>query len=64
MKEPNLVGDCINEMKNACSLPITIKTRIGYNDFENYEYLKKFITIIKKAGAKTFIIHARRAISR
>ena len=35
MKEPNLVGDCINEMKNATKLPITIKTRIGYNDIES-----------------------------
>ena len=62
MKEPNLVGECINEMKNACSLPITIKTRIGFDDYEDYEYLKKFLTIIKNAGSETFIIHARRAI--
>ena len=62
MKEPNLVGECINEMKNACSLPITAKTRIGFDDYEDYEYLKKFITIIKNAGSETFIIHARRAV--
>ena len=62
IKEPELVGECVGEMKNACNLPITIKTRIGYDDNENYEYLKKFIDIIKKAGCKTFIVHARRAI--
>ena len=62
MKEPNLVGECVNEMKNASSLPVTVKTRIGLDNNENYEFLKKFLTIIKKAGAKTFIIHARRAI--
>ena len=62
MKEPNLVGECVNEMKNASNLPVTVKTRIGYDDYENYEYLKKFLAIIKNAGAKTFIIHARRAI--
>ena len=62
MKEPNLVGDCISEMKNACNLPITIKTRIGYDNFEDYEFLKKFLTTIKDAGSNTFIIHARRAI--
>ena len=62
MKEPNLVGDCINEMKNASNLPITVKTRIGYDNFEDYEYFKKFLTIIKKSGTKTFVIHARRAI--
>ena len=62
MKEPSLVGDCVSEMKNACGLPITIKTRIGYDDIEDYEYLKKFISVINKAGSNTFIIHARRAI--
>ena len=62
MKEPNLVGECVNEMANVTSLPITVKTRIGIDDIEDYEYLKKFITIIKNAGTKTFIIHARRAI--
>ena len=62
MKEPNLVGDCINEMINACNIPITVKTRIGFDEFENYEYLKKFLSIIKKAGVKTFVIHARKAV--
>jgi len=62
MKEPNLVGDCISEMKNSCNLPITIKTRIGYDDIEDYQYLKNFLSIINKAGSKTFIIHARRAL--
>jgi len=62
MKEPNLVGDCISEMKNSCKLPITIKTRIGYDDIEDYEYLKNFLNIINESGSKTFIIHARRAL--
>ena len=62
MKEPNLVGDCVNEMANSSKLPISIKTRIGYDNYENYEFLKKFISTIKKAGSNIFIIHARRAI--
>ena len=62
MKEPNLVGECVNAMKRSSNLPVTVKTRIGYDDHEDYEYLKKFLTIIKNAGAENFIIHARRAI--
>ena len=62
MKEPNLVGECINAMSNATKLPISAKTRIGYNDLEDYDFLKNFILKIKNAGAKKFIIHARRAI--
>jgi len=62
MKEPNLVADCLNKMQTVCKLPITIKTRIGYDDVEDYENLYKFIEILKKTGIKTFIIHARKAI--
>ena len=62
MKEPNLVADCLDKMQSACKLPITIKTRIGYDDVEDYENLYKFIEILKKTGIKTFIIHARKAM--
>ena len=62
MKEPDLVAECVNAMVNATKLPISIKTRIGYNDIEDFEFLKNFITTIKKAGSNKFIIHARRAI--
>ena len=62
MKEPDLVADCISAMSNATKLPISAKTRIGYNDIENFEFLKNFILKIKNAGSKKFIIHARRAI--
>ncbi len=62
MKEPNLVGECINEMSNSCTIPISAKTRIGYNGIEDYDFFKSFIEIIKKAGSNIFIIHARRAI--
>ena len=62
MKEPNLVAECVNTMVNATKLPVSIKTRIGYNDIEDFEFLKKFIETIKIAGSKKFIIHARRAI--
>ncbi len=62
MKEPDLVAECISAMSNATKLPISAKTRIGYNDIENFEFLKSFILKIKNAGSKKFIIHARRAI--
>ena len=62
MKEPGLVGDCIVEMKKNCKIPISIKTRIGYDNIEDYSFLKKFIETIKLAGSNIFIIHARKAI--
>jgi tRNA-dihydrouridine synthase A len=62
MKEPDLVSECINEMVNSCKIPVTAKTRIGYDDIEDFEYLNNFINKMKFAGCKTFILHARKAI--
>ena len=62
MQEPELVGRCIEAMVKATKLPVTIKTRIGYNEIENFEFLKSFIQTTKDAGSKKFIIHARKAL--
>ncbi len=62
MKEPNLVADCLSKMKSSTKLPVTIKTRIGYDNVEDYENFYNFISKIKSTGVKTFIIHARKAM--
>jgi tRNA-dihydrouridine synthase A len=62
IKEPDLVSECINEMVNSCKIPVTAKTRIGYDDVEDFDYLNSFINKMKAAGSKTFILHARKAI--
>tara|TARA_B100001741_G_C16540499_1_gene594098 strand:- start:766 stop:1650 length:885 start_codon:yes stop_codon:yes gene_type:complete len=62
IKEPDLVAECINEMINCCKIPVTAKTRIGYDEVENFEYLNSFIKKISNAGCKTIILHARKAI--
>ena len=62
MKEPDLVSECINEMVNSCKIPVSAKTRIGFDDVEEFDYLNNFVLKIKEAGCKTFIIHARKAI--
>ncbi len=62
IKEPNLVADCLNEMQLSTKLPVTVKTRIGYDQVEDYESLINFIKTLKSTGIKTFIIHARKAM--
>jgi len=62
IKEPNLVADCLSEMQAKTSLPVTVKTRIGYDQVEDYEHLYNFINTLKSTGIKTFIIHARKAM--
>ena len=62
IKEPNLVVDCLNEMQAKTKLPVTVKTRIGYDDVEDYESLFNFINLLKLTGVKTFVIHSRKAM--
>ena len=62
MKEPELVAECINSMVNSCKIPVTAKTRIGFDHVESFEYLNNFINKMHKAGTKTFILHARKAM--
>ena len=49
-------------MINSCKIPVTAKTRIGFDNVENFDYLNSFIKRISDSGCKTIILHARRAI--
>ena len=62
MKEPDLVAECISAMVNSCKIPVTAKTRIGFDDIESFEYLNNFIHKMRDVGTKTFILHARKAM--
>ncbi len=61
MAQPDLVAECIDKMKAACELPVTIKCRIGIDDQDEYEDLQRFVNTTKDAGCETFIVHARKA---
>ena len=61
MKEPETVARCIEAMRSAISIPVTIKSRIGIDDSEDYAFLESFLRINKDAGCDHFIIHARKA---
>jgi tRNA-dihydrouridine synthase A len=62
MAEPQLVAECIDAMKQAVSIPVTVKTRIGIDDQDSYQFLTDFIGPIAEKGCDAFIIHARKAL--
>ena len=62
MLEPNLVGDCLKNMQDAVSIPVSIKCRLGIDENISYEFLYNFISIVKESGINIFIIHARNGI--
>ena len=61
MKEPKLVAKCISQMKEATTLPVTVKCRIGVDDMDQNIHLDNFINEVSSGGCNTFIIHARKA---
>jgi tRNA-dihydrouridine synthase A len=62
MAEPNLVADCVKAMRDAVSIDVTVKHRIGINDIDSYDFVRDFVGTVAQAGCKTFIVHARNAI--
>ncbi len=61
MAEPELVADCVRAMVEATELPVTVKTRTGIDDQDDYERLQGFVAAVSDAGCRVFIIHARKA---
>ena len=62
MSNTELVSDCVNKIQSTVKIPVTVKTRIGIDNQDSYEFLENFIKTISQAGCNTFIIHARKAI--
>lgn len=62
MAAPQKIADCVRAMRDAVDVPVTVKTRIGIDEQDSYEFLLQFIEIVAGAGCKTFIVHARKAV--
>ncbi|WP_183380980.1 MULTISPECIES: tRNA dihydrouridine(20/20a) synthase DusA [unclassified Herbaspirillum] len=62
MAEPGLVADCVKAMRDAVSIDVTVKHRIGIDDVDSYDFVRDFVGIIAEAGCETFIVHARNAV--
>lgn len=61
MLNPSLVAECIAAMAAQVRIPVTVKCRIGVDEFDSSENLHHFLWLVSQAGCKTFIIHARKA---
>ena len=61
MKEANLVKQCLEGMKSETSIDVSLKCRIGVDEFDTYEFFKSFISTVIESGIKIIFIHARKA---
>jgi tRNA-dihydrouridine synthase A len=64
MRDADLVARCVEAMRNAVRVPVSVKTRIGVDDDDGYEFLAAFIGRVAAAGCRIFIVHARKALLR
>ncbi|MBL1320194.1 MAG: tRNA dihydrouridine(20/20a) synthase DusA [Methylophaga sp.] len=61
MAQPKLVAEGVAAMSAEVSIPITVKTRLGIDKLDSYDFLADFITQVAHAGCDIFILHARKA---
>ena len=61
MREPELVADCFAAMRDAVSIPVTIKCRLGVDAQDEVADLQRFIETIAARGCTIFVVHARKA---
>ena len=61
MAQPHRVAECVAAMGEACTLPITVKHRIGIDDQDSYSELLHFVDVVAAAGCQRFAVHARKA---
>jgi tRNA-dihydrouridine synthase A len=61
MLERERVADCVRAMRAAVAVPVTVKTRLGVDEHDSYEFVRDFVAAVAAAGCTTFIVHARKA---
>ncbi len=61
MAEPALVADGVKAMRDAVSIPVTVKHRIGIDRSDDYGFVRDFVGTVAAAGCEVFIVHARNA---
>jgi len=62
MAEPALVADCVRAMRDAVSVPVTVKHRLGLDYDDSYGFVRDFVGAVFEAGCRVFIVHARNAV--
>lgn len=62
MKDVLTVKNCLQEMMVSTNKEVTVKIRLGVDDYDTENYLDNFVYELSKVGVKTFYVHARIAL--
>lgn len=61
MQQPELVADCVSAMQSACTIPVTVKCRIGVDEQDEETALQEFVEQLIDIGCTSITVHARKA---
>jgi tRNA-dihydrouridine synthase A len=61
MKDAQITANCVAAMRDAVDVPVTVKHRIGVDDYDSYEFLRDFVGTVAQSGCEVFLVHARKA---
>lgn len=61
MGQPDVVARCVEAMRQAVDIPVTVKHRIGFDDRDSYDDMVGFVRVVRQAGCQRFTVHARKA---
>jgi tRNA-dihydrouridine synthase A len=62
MAQPERVAACYSAMQKEAGVPVSVKSRIGIDDRDDYAFLRHFVETVATAGCRKFVVHARVAI--
>lgn len=62
MEKPDLVAEMVYKIQKKTNLPLSIKTRLGFDQNSSFEFLANFVKKTSQAGCNVFFIHARKAL--
>jgi len=50
MKNPDLVSEILKSIRQAVNIPCSVKCRIGVDDMDSFDFLKKFVHRVSENG--------------
>ena len=61
MRRPERVAQIVRAVYEETGVRLSVKHRVGLDEHEDYAFLARFVEVVAGAGARVFIVHARKA---
>ena len=62
MREPEIVREIVERMRDESGMEVSVKCRLGVDEDDSYAQLQDFVRACARGGAEHIIVHARKAM--